>query len=1347
MSQMKIDTLKRSAAGISFCLVAFLSLPLWTMSLNSDRLYFNQLNTANSGLSYNRVYSIIQDSIGFIWVGTADGLNRYDGTKFRTFRKDETGINSDFITYLFEDSKHNIWVGTDSGVTIYEIKSGRFKPFNMLSDQQTAIKNKVSMIESDREGNIWLAVNNQGLFSYNPKTGVLRNFFVEGGEQTLPSSISTFYFDRDNVCWLALYYANLYRADKDFKSVKPVNFGEKGQFFRNDNIASIIESPTNTLYVASAGKGLCEIPPQRDKVKVLISSRESRFLPEAMLLDKNRELWMSTSRGVYVYNTVTGQYRYFSADNNDRFSLSNKHVYSICIDNADGIWIGAHTGGVNYSGKFYENFDRYYSVQGKPLYDCRVRGFSEDEEGQLWITTDNEGLLIYDLNTKELKKYENKLLTEAYHRICYDDGKLWLGSISGLYQLDVHSGNVKVFSQLDNVTSLRSDNISILYKTKQGNMLIGTTLGMFQYKHANNRFIPVPGFDGTFITDMIEDSRGNLWVSTWNDGLIRYDLGQNKILKIYKNISSDPNSLPINKILSVFEDKIGRIWITTAGAGFCLYDELNDNFLIYNHFTLNRSMSDICYKIIEGDNKLWIPSSHGLISFTPETTEMMVYTMSDGLLNNEFENLAGYKSKNGTIFFGSDDGFITFNPQKFYTDTKIPNIVITDFYIDEKIVQIGDKGSPLRFIINDTQNISLSAKQNSFGFGFALLGFTSPANNEILCKLEGFDTEWQNISVNNTMFYSNIPAGKYQLLVKGKGSNSKWNEQRAPITITIAQKFYKSTIAILLYIFVLGCTISFFFLYSFKKAVRREQAKQEEYKRTHEAQLFNEKMTFFSNVIHEIKTPLTLIHTPMQNILALKGGDETIKDELKVINNSAEYMSKLVNELLDFVKLERRGYTLNKQEIDLTEKIGLLCFNFSETAKSNGIRLRLIHHDEHIYINADESGLTKILNNLIHNALKFAKSYIEIKVKLDGGYVSVSFKNDGPIIPERHRYNIFKPFIRLESDTRSYFKGVGIGLPLARKIAELHSGSLILDDQENCTNFILTLPIKSTIEDTIDENDMQDLAGDNQRYHRLLVVEDNTDLSDYLKHKLQSEYRILTASNTEKALELLKQYHVDLVVTDVVLDQSDGLELCRIVNSEIEFSHIPVIILSARSSEKSKIVGMESGANLYIEKPFNLEYLQACIKNLLNKRVMRKTAIMNKAITLPQQFVNEPYSDEKFLRMLDSIIMENISDPDFSNEQLAEALYLSKSTLTRKIKGLLDTTPHDYIRNMRLVIAAKMMSEKHYRINDICYSVGFNTPSYFAKCFKKYYGVLPSEYTQEHTSGPKETNYSDSSHN
>lgn len=1308
------------------------------MASNQDRFYFNHLNSTNSELSYNCVHAIIQDSRGFIWFGTSNGLNRYDGMKLKVYDKEDLGGNSSFVISICEDDNGCIWVGTDRGVSVYDPSYDKFTSFEIISDQKTTIRNKVTKIKKGKQGVVWLAVNNQGLFEYDTRNSVLKNYFVKSGKQTLPSNIASFYFDNNNCCWISLYFSNLYRADRNLKNVTPVEIAGDN-YFKDDNIVEILESPHNTIYVASVNKGISEIDFRRNSVKTLISNDDMGFIPISMSFDKTRKLWVATNKGAYYYDTSNGFTQHIEEKKKDKFSLSDNHVLSVIVDNSNGVWLGTNAGGINYSSPFQKNFEKHYSYQNISLDNSLVREFASDENGKIWITTEKAGLFSYLPANKELAKYENPRLPKSLLGICYDNGDLWLGSPLGLYRLNIKSNNLKLYSQVNENLNLRDGKIFTIYKTLDGDVLVGTSLGMLRYNKQTDSFISDKKLKGLFITDIIEDLQGDLWIATYADGLLRYDIQNKEIIAQYTNNSNKSNSLPTNKILSVFEDSAGRIWATTFGTGFFRYNRDRDNFIFYDKLLIDEQASDINYALLDdNDGNIWISSSKGLICFSPELNETRVYTTSDGLLNNEFNFGARFRDNNGTLYFGSTDGFVCFNPQYFHTDLTIPDILITDFYIGDKRVLVGENESPLKESIDKTQQIKLLAKQNSFKFEFSLLGFASPASNTIFCKLDGYDTDWRKVSPDNTVTYSNIPAGDYKLYVKGVNSNGLWNETRPPIEIHVAQKFYKSTLAILVYLFLFIVTVVLSWLYFYRRALRSEQQKQEEYKRAKELELFNEKMKFFSNIIHELKTPLTLIRMPLQNILSSGSYSDEFKEDLMVIDNNSEHISLLMKGVSDFVKVVGDGYILDRRNIDIVEKLGFLCLNFSEGAKNNNIKLNLKYSDEQLFVNADEPGLNKIFNNLLHNAIKYADSYIEIEIKRIDNQVVIIFENDGPVIPQEQREDIFKPFAQYSTESKPFVEGVGIGLSLARGLAELHSGSLLLDEDSRCTRFILSLRLASENEeiDSTVKNDMlseQKIIGEeNSSLSLLLIVGNNLEFSTYLVQKLWENHRILTTDTSDETLELLRQYDIDLVITDSDLRDMNGFELCKTISSDIEISHIPVIILSSHSSAKSKIEGMESGASVYIEKPFSINYLQVCINNIIGRRNKLKQVYKSKPMhPLTAQMFDLTQTDEKFLSELDKVILSNISDPSFSNEEIAKELFMSRSTLTRKVKALLDTPLNDYIRNKRLVFAAQMLSEGTCRINDVCYSVGFNTPSYFTKCFKKAYGVLPMEYMNQ----------------
>ena len=1296
-----------------------------------DNYYFTRYTSANSGLSYDAVTEIIQDRKGFMWFGTMSGVSRFDGARFKTYTREDLGLRSAYVTSLCLDDYGNLWVGTDVGITVYNAKMDCFEPFVIRSDIGTVIANKTNVICKGPGGVIWISVNSQGLFSYDPAAGELKNFFFEDGKQTLPVNIRTLYVDSAGGIWLSLHYNALFYLDGG--KIAELSRGDWGnEFLSGDDVVAVQAKPgdRSVVYAASVARGLCRLDMKDRSVTVLVPA-SAGFFPEDLYVGSDGRVWMATTEGVYIYDPDGGAVRRLVEDRRNRFSLSDSHAFSIYIDSADGLWIGTNVGGVNYSGAFQRNFEKYDSTDGTALGDCLVRGFADDGSGRIWITTEKQGLLVYDARDRSLRKYPHDHLPNTMFAACYDGGMLWLGTLKGLYRLDTRTGGIKVYETLEQSSRMSDSRVYAITKTAAGSILVGTTVGLLRYNTATDAFDPIKGFEGVFVTGMDEDGGGLLWVSTYADGLISYDTGRGAVTGRYANDPHSANSVPSNKLFSVCVGSGEDIWMTSFGGGFCRFDKTAGYFQTYDMAHYGQLSTDIYFKIIEdGNGMMWVTSDKGLLSFDPATEEIRKFSLYDGLLNDEFKN-CGIKTADGDIYFGSKNGFIRFNPDRFVADNGSPRLVITDLRIGDEVVTPSTPGSPLTECnVDETENIHLPPRQNSFGFNFAILGSVSPGMNAILCRLEGYDDNWQYVSADNSIFYYNVPAGTYTLKVKGERDSGVSSVSHAALTVVIAQKFYKSTAAVVIYVLAFILCVSVVFVIIYRRAIAKEKRRLEEYKQRKEVELFKEKLSFFSNIVHEIKAPLTLIRTPLQNIIVSGNLDESDMEDAAVISNSVEYLDRLIKELLDFVRVEKHAYVLERTPMDIIEQIDFMCFNFSETARNRNLRLSFSHEAGPVRIDADRTALSKILNNLMDNAVKYAESYINIHAEVKDGAVAVSISNDGPLISPEQRAEIFKPFVQYNNDKQSYSPSFGIGLALARTLTEMHGGSLVLDEETSCTTFALTLPV-ITEQERDEAAEIAETTAENPARPLLLLVEDNRELASYLKRKLGPDYRVLVSHSAENALPLLRQYEMDIIVTDIALSGMTGIELCRTIAGDFELSHIPVVVISAISATNTKIACMEAGASMYIEKPFSLDYLQACVKGILDKRASLRSAYRDLLVLPdPRQF-NLPGADEEFLKKLDRVIMENIKDPAFSSSQIEEALFISRSTLIRKVRALLDTTPHDHLRFRRLSVAAELLAQNKCRVSEVCYAVGFNSPSYFAKCFRQQFGILPAEYQKK----------------
>lgn len=1309
---MKVTILSRILSGLT----AVLASVIMVQAQQPDYSFIN-LNASNSALSFNKAHVITQDAKGFVWIGTADGLNRYDGRSFRTFGTEELGIESAFIVSLCADEKGNLWVGTDSGITWYNYEMDTFIPLNQKSDKGITASNKVSRISMDKEGTVWFSVLHQGLFSYDGKS--LTHYFYENGQVTLPAGIRAFFIDSNGVFWFSLYFDDLYWSDDNLKTIHKAEIGTDGRFFSGDDIMAICKNPiSNTLFIASNNRGLCEVDPRSHSAKVIIPNKNG-YIVESMKCDKNQNVWLSTSKGLYRYDITRKETSHYASNPSNPYSLSENHIYDAFTDKSGGLWVATYSKGIDYSGHSQLWFNKHYRTSDEtPLTGCLMRSIAVDDKGNIWIASEEKGLYKWSDSSSSLLRYGERLLPDNLFGMCHDEGRLWIGSFQGIYRLDIETGKVKLYSRFDDSSDFKDSKIYSIYRTSDSSLYFGTTLGLFKYDRSTDSFHTVKEFDGVFVVDIIEDRKGCLWMASYADGVFHYETATGKITNYRKK---DPDKyIPCDKIMSLFEDSAGRIWAASFGAGFFSISDTGKNDVIINKNTTESIPSNVFYKILEdSEGFLWLSSDKGLVAYNPTTGQLRSFTESDGLLDNAFNYNSAYRLSDGRMLFGSVNGLVSFTPSKTIVTATNPEILITDFSVNGKMVKPNAKDSYLKKHINETRRIILNPDDNTFGFGVSVLG----SGHTVECMLEGHDKDWRKSTSELKFTWENVPAGKYRLCIKGQETG-----EHSPIDITVRQKFYKSTGAIFAYVFLAFILTALIVRWFYSNAARKAEAKRKEYEHTKDEELFRDKMSFFASVIHEIKTPLTLIKTPLQNIIATQKVNDEINDDLAVIVRSSDYLDQLVKELLDFIRVEKHGYVLEYQTIDIIERINFLCFNFSETAKSKKINLSFNHNEESLLIDADSSGLNKILNNLIHNAVKYADSSIEIFASRSDDKIEIRFSNDGPAIPESRRKDIFKPFVRFGNSSDSYTQSFGIGLSLARNLAELHKGSLTIEDSEK-TCFLLSLPLKTSVMENTIEVDAE-IFGNDENLPLLMVVEDNADLLKYLKGKLCDEYRIMTSQSAEKAMTLLKKYNIDMILTDISLGGMSGIELCSTVSSDFETSHIPVIILSAMSGNDTKVLCIQSGAAAHIEKPFSMDYLKACLKAEYTKR-RQKGRPMDLSSEIDFENMVVPGSDADFIESLDRIIYANITDPELSNEQLADALSISKPTLIRKVKALLGTTPNDYVRNQRLNLAAKMLKMQGSRISDICYSVGFNTPSYFTKCFKKQFGVLPAEYVKQ----------------
>lgn len=1324
----------------TFCVLACFFITIFCQAQSVEEHYYFKNLSIRNGLSQNTVNAILQDRKGFMWLGTKDGLNRYDGLSFRKFKHDAANprsIGNSFITSLYEDFNGNIWVGTDAGVYIYYPEKEAFEEFDCQSLEKTRIERSVSMIAGDKQGRVWIAVEAQGMFCYDARQKLLRNYPLS----EISSNIKCFTFDSGGTLWLGFYGDGLYYSKDNLATVHPYGSPEDGKReFEGGVITKIVQGNYNCLYIGSVKEGVSELNLTSGQVRNLLAideSGESIFCRDLLPYSDN-ELWIGTESGIYIYNLRTAQFIHLRASLYDSYSLSDNAIYALYKDREEGLWIGSYFGGVDYYPRQYTYFAKYYPKNiANSLHGKRVREFCRADDGTLWIGTEDGGLNHFNPKTKEFHFFEPSAGFTNIHGLCMDGSHLWVGTFSkGLRVIDTRTGVVlRTYTEGHTPHSLNDNSIFSICRTSAGEIYLGTLFGLLRYNRTQDNFDCIPELNGKFVYDIKEDSYGNLWLATYANGAYCYDVSARR-WKNYVFDAEDEKSLPYDKVLSVFEDSYRQIWLTTQGGGFCLFHPDTETFTRYE--LKDGLPNDVVYQIVEDDDRfLWLTTNNGLVRFDPKTMEMKVFSTANGLPTNQFNYRSGFKDEAGNIYLGSINGFVAFDPRTFAENRQVPAVAITDFLLFNKEVSVGETDSPLKSSITFSDKVVLTADQNSFSFRIAALSYQAPRMNKLMYKLEGFDEGWLTIGESPLVTYSNLGYGDYVFKVKASNSDGVWNEQETSLHLSILPPFYLSGWAYCFYVlFFMGCLVCVIFYFK-RRNYRKQHRQMEMLEQEKEREVYHAKIDFFTNVAHEIRTPLTLIKGPLENIILKKEVDSETKEDLYIMKQNTERLLNLTNQLLDFRKTETRGFRLNFTECDVVAVLRETYFRFTSLAKQKGLDFILELPQECFMADVNQEALTKIISNLLNNGVKYASTYLRISLETDEKVFHIRTFNDGEMIPDTMKEEIFKPFVRLDKEDE-VTTGTGIGLALSRSLAELHQGSLMMEKGEEVNCFCLTLPVNqdSTITlsaenvSQVEENSCgweQEETDTKEKKPMILVVEDNPDMLAFIRKQLTTEYSVLTAMNGIEALAVLDNHYVNLVVSDVMMPQMDGFELCKTIKSDLSYSHIPVVLLTAKTNIQSKIEGLELGADAYIEKPFSVEYLLANISSLIhNREKLRQTFAKSPFVAANTMALTK--ADEEFIWKLNDIIQANLHNPEFSMEDMADALKMSRSSFYRKIKGVLDLSPNEYLRLERLKQAAQLLKEGKSRVNEICYTVGFNSPSYFSKCFLKQFGVLPKDF-------------------
>jgi ligand-binding sensor domain-containing protein/DNA-binding response OmpR family regulator/nitrogen-specific signal transduction histidine kinase len=1269
------------------------------------------------GLSHNNVWSVMQDSRGFMWFGTNDGLNRFDGKTFKVYKR-KTGndlfIGNNFIHCIKEDSQGRFFVGTKNGLYQFDINKETFNHIHLDRDRKDDAS--INTIMEDPDGNIWLTCHGQGLYVLNPDLTVKKHYINNNRIGDIPSNfIWSIIQDYTGNIWLGSAGEGLIHFDSKKEVFTRMTLG-----ITDPTIYSLYCDIDNNIWIGSASNGLYRYNYRMEKVTNYMYQQVLNV--KSIIEYSDHELIMGCDKGLVTFNRTSETFEFL---NNDYDNLTDNSIFSITKDKEGAFWIGTYFGGVNYFSPTINKFQYHYNTPKSSSKKNIISSFAEDEHGRIWVGTYNDGLSFFN---SETSRFEDKHYKIGYHDIqnlLLDKENLYISLYGkGLSILNIKTGSISGISgNLSDSSMLSYNSITTIFKTSNGTFLLGTENGASIFDPVSKGLTKIDYLSEIPIKDIKEDYNGAIWFATHANGLLRYN--SDGKWNAFIHIPDDPNSLATNNVNCIFQDSRFRIWVGTEGEGLMLFNQKNNNF----DLVLNEDSglpSNIIYSILDdNESNIWITTGGGLVKIDADLKTIHTFEYLGDIQKIRYNPKAVLRTSDNRLYFGGTNGFIVFNPKEITSNPHIPQVVITGFQISNKEVNI-----------NNTNKIVLNHNQSTFSFDFVTLSYLSPKHNKYAYILEGFDNDWNYVD-NNKAYYMNIPAGEYVFRVKGCNNDGVWNEQDRSIIVKVKPSFWFTNYMIAIYILlIIGiCTYS---ILNYKRHIEsKNQEKLYKYKAEKEKEIYESKINFFTDIAHEIRTPISLIIAPLENILLSGDGTHQTKGNLEVIEINANRLLDLVNQLLDFQKIEEDMFHFNFHEQNVAKIIQDVYNQYYQNAKLNIIEMTLSLEKNNMRGVVDSEAIYKIISNLISNAIKYAKKSIEIKGVIENGNLLLSVKDDGIGMDKIYLDKIFEPFFQVQDKDNMLKTGSGLGLSLSQSLAIKHNGKISVESERgNGSVFTLSIPIVSSNDEITDEAELpvEEPTAVLSEYSKesglkILVVEDNKDLRKFLISSLGENNILFDAENGVKALEIIEKENLDIIISDILMPEMNGLELCNAIKTNPAYSHIPLILLSAKTDTPTKVEGLKKGADAYLDKPFSIAQLKAQINSIIDNRNKLRT----KFIKSPLQFFmqkTEKNDNVEFIEKLNKNIIENMSDERFTIDSLSENFFMSRSNFHKKIKNIMGITPNDYIKLIRLNQSAQLLATGKYKINEVCYMVGFNTPSYFSKCFYEHFGKLPKDFIQ-----------------
>lgn len=1353
----------------------FLSFSLFAQSENYK---FSRLDVYD-GLSHNQVNAILKDPDGFMWFGTMSGLNRYDGYSFKIFRNkhgDSSSLYNNYIHSLYELPGGKIWITTATVPCIYDSHTEKFDAdvthyLNFLGLPSGSVIN----IVKGNEGRYWFLYDSLGLYLYSgleKKGKEFRQNFKFYHNEKITSINET----KDGKLWVV--YQNGFLEQYDIQSNKVIFSSTALQnLLKGNNPYDLLADSDGDVWIWCFRYGVFLFHPQSDSIRQFNeSSSPSKLnsnLVSRLVQDNDGLIWIGTDHGGVNVIDKKNNFRtsYLVNDPKDPKSLSQNSINTLYKDDDGIMWLGTYKQGIDFLNGNIVKFPHYHHVEStaNTLQYNDVNRFAEDRSGNIWIGTNGGGLIYFDRKKNTFTQYlhdpnnKNSLSTNVIVSLWVDhDDKLWIGTfLGGLSSFD--GKNFIHYRHNDNAPSgLSNDNVWEIFEDSEQNLWVGTLGGGLDlldrktsrfehYQYKAGKPSPLPS---NYISSILEDKKGNLWIGT-DIGVAVFE--KNKTTPTFYQHTNDKNSLSSNSVTCLLQDTRDRIWVGTL-EGLNLFNAQTKGFQV---FTSSDGLPDnMVLNILEDNHQtLWLSTPNGLCGAIPAEKEhgvalsILNYDETNNLQNREFNDNAALKTTAGELMFGGPSGFNVITPDKIKKSVYHPKITFTSLQILNNEVKPGDEINHrvlLQQSISKIQSIDLKYKENVFSIEFASLDFSHSSLDKYAYMLQGFNPDWLYADGSQRrVTYTNLDPGHYVFKVKILNRDGVWSDIKT-LKIYIAPPFWRTPLAYILYtLTIIG--ILFLARKIMLDRVHMRFEMQQQRREAERAQAIDQlKTKFFTNVSHEFRTPLSLIISPLDKIIK-NTGDEDQKKQLTLVHRNARRLLNLVNQLLDFRKIEVQGVKLYRSIGDIVQFAKEISYSFTDIAEKKGIQFSFSSNADSLEIYFDKDKVEKILFNLLSNAFKYTHDNGTVRVQLiytapsfdkQEGTLAIEVQDNGIGIPADKHERIFERFFQTDVPESMVNQGTGIGLAITKEFVKLHNGVItVRSEPDKGTCFTVTLPAKKihepavhSITNPVPVEDAEQIVFEESHDHgkkkTIVIVEDNEDLRFYLKENLRGYYHVEEATNGKEGWEKIKRLNPDLVVSDILMPLMDGVELAKKIKTYTLTAHIPVILLTAMGSEEKQIEGFHAGVNDYITKPFTFEILHSRIKNLLAQQKLLQKRFQKQIEVNPGDITITPV-DEKFLKQALEVVEKFMENPEFSVEDFSREMHMSRVALYKKILSLTGKAPLEFIRSMRLKRAAQLLEKSGWSIAEIAYEVGFNNPKNFTKYFKEEFKMLPSHYISD----------------